>query len=107
MVENRQKTGRDGALPGSGVAIWHIDENQSDNTNPLAYKVGLLQADGLRQLEQGKNSGDAGDLYRGKAGSNRADDSTNPSTRAHNGLKSKVAIGVAFSGANAKVKIKV
>ena len=107
MVENRQKTGRDGALPGSGVAIWHIDENQSDNTNPLAYKVGLLQADGLRQLEQGKNSGDAGDLYRGTAGSNRADDSSNPSTRAHNGLKSKVAIGVAFSGANATVKIKV
>ena len=66
MLENRQKKGRDSALPGSGLAVWHIDEARSDNTNPLAYKVGLMQADGKRDLELAKNEGDAGDLYPGR-----------------------------------------
>lgn len=59
LLENRQATGRDSALPGSGLAVWHIDEARSDNTNPLAYKVGLTQADGKRDLEMARNAGDA------------------------------------------------
>ena len=50
LLENRQKT-RDAALPGHGLAIWHIDDTQSSNDNPLAYKVALVQADGRRDLE--------------------------------------------------------
>ena len=67
MIENRQTKGRDTALPGSGLAVWHIDESRSDNTNPLAYKVGLMQADGKRDLELAKNNGDDGDLFPGSS----------------------------------------
>lgn len=92
MLENRQAVGRDSALPGSGLAIWHIDETRSDNTNPLAYKVGLMQADGLRQLELAKNSGDANDLYPGGLKKTSFSSRTRPSSRANDGTTSKVAL---------------
>jgi len=40
LVENRQKIGFDAGLPGSGLAIWHIDESMgsfSSNTNCVNY----------------------------------------------------------------------
>ncbi len=46
LVENRNQTGYDQSLPGSGLLILHVDERQTGNTdngNPL---VGLIQADG-------------------------------------------------------------
>ena len=63
MVENRQKTGFDAGLPGSGLLIWHIDGNtiasksltnevnDSECYPPLScstdhYGVALVQADG-------------------------------------------------------------
>ncbi|MEO8133372.1 MAG: protease, partial [Betaproteobacteria bacterium] len=108
MLENRQATGRDVSVPGSGLAVWHIDENQSDNTNPLAYKVGILQADGLRQLELGKNSGDAGDVFPGTTGNTRVDSNSQPSTKAHNGLATKVVLSsIALAGSDVKVRVKV
>lgn len=108
MLENRQASGRDVSVPGSGLAVWHIDDNQSDNTNPLAYKVGILQADGLKQLEMGKNSGDAGDVFPGSSGNTRLDDNTNPSAKAHNGLVTKVVLSsIGLTGSDVKVKVKV
>jgi immune inhibitor A len=104
MLENRQATGRDSALPGSGLAVWHIDETRSDNTNPLAYMVGLAQADGKRDLELAKNAGDANDLFPGKKTS--FNDKTTPSSRAHDGSST----GVALSGikvGNGKVAVTV
>lgn len=65
LLENRQQAGRDISLPGHGLAVWHIDETQSSNDNPLAYKVALVQADGRRDLELLKNSGDGGDVFPG------------------------------------------
>ncbi len=32
LIENRQKTGYDAGLPGSGLLIWHIDASKSGNT---------------------------------------------------------------------------
>jgi M6 family metalloprotease-like protein len=49
LVENRQKTGYDAALPGCGLVIWHIDETRtSENTaNATASRrlVDLEEAD--------------------------------------------------------------
>ncbi len=65
LLENRQQTGYDAALPGNGLLLWHIDENQAGNTDENHYKVALLQADGNRDLELDHNRGDAGDPFPG------------------------------------------
>jgi immune inhibitor A len=99
LLENRQAKGLDAALPGSGLAVWHIDERQANNDNPLAYLVALLQADGNKHLELLKNSGDAGDLFPGDKGIVTVDDNTTPSTRAHTGSPSHIALtNIAMSG---------
>ena len=71
LVENRQKTGFDADLPGDGLLVWHIDESQSGNTDENHYKVGLIQADGKRDMELDHNRGDAGDPYPGSANNTR------------------------------------
>ncbi|HMS82460.1 MAG TPA: M6 family metalloprotease domain-containing protein [Nitrospira sp.] len=80
LIENRAKTGRDGALPGAGLAVWHVDElgNNSNEHMTAAshYELSLEQADGQFELERSRNErGDAHDLYAG-AGVRFADDST-------------------------------
>lgn len=75
LIENRQKSGRDADLPAGGIFIWRCDES-GDNMYPtnLAYFTGvttyrqscelsLEQADGLYQLEQRSNYGDARDTW--------------------------------------------
>ena len=107
LIENRQQTGRDSALPGKGLALWHIDERQSGNTNPLAYLVGLVQADGKQELEKNRNRGDDGDLFPGSAGVTSASDTTTPNTRANDGSVTGVKLtSIAQVGANIKVKVK-
>lgn len=107
LLENRQDTGRDAAVPGSGLAVWHIDEKQSDNTNPLAYQVGLVQADGQRDLELAKNRGDAGDPFPGTSNKKRFADNTTPSARAHDGSPTGVVLsGIAQSDRKVKLKIE-
>jgi immune inhibitor A len=108
LLENRQAKGLDAALPGSGLAVWHIDERQSNNDNPLAYLVALLQADGNKDLELLRNSGDAGDLFPGDKGVAALDDNTTPSTRSNTGPPSRVALtNIAMSGGIVTLQAKV
>jgi immune inhibitor A len=75
LVENRQQTGYDAFLPSSGMLIWHIDEERSDNRSewwpgsgfPGHYKVALEQADNLWELEKYIDNGDTGDPYPGSS----------------------------------------
>lgn len=68
LFENRQRAGRDASLPDAGLAIWHVDENGSNDneqqTPSSHYLVTLVQADGRWDLEQGVNNGDATDLWK-------------------------------------------
>ncbi|MBI5543303.1 MAG: M6 family metalloprotease domain-containing protein, partial [Deltaproteobacteria bacterium] len=93
LAENRQKTGYDQYLPGSGLAIYHVDEAQADlhydyqqrqwagwNLDPDHYLVDLEQADGRRQLNtSATNEGDAQDLY--PTGAATFGPTTTPNTR--------------------------
>jgi M6 family metalloprotease-like protein len=95
LVENRQRSGRDGSLRDSGLAIWHVDEtgdNSREQMTPAShYELSLEQADGLFQLERARGQmGDAGDLYKGPAA--RFADDTTPSSRWWNGTASNLTI---------------
>lgn len=108
LVECRQKTGQDAALPGAGLAIWHIDETQSSNNNPLGYQVALVQADGKRDLEYNRNSGDAGDLFPGTKKVTAIDDNTVPSTRVNMGAASGISFrGIAYSARQGKATFTI
>jgi immune inhibitor A len=108
LIENRQKTGYDVALPGSGLAVWHIDETQSNNTNPLSYLVALVQADGKRDLEFNRNSGDSGDLFPGSNGITRLSNTTMPSTHSNIGKPTNVTLSqISEKGGLVKVRIRV
>ena len=110
LLENRQQTGRDAALPGSGLAVWHIDERQGDNTNALAYRVGLVQADGARDLELNRNDGDPGDLFPGTLNVMQLKDTGAfaPSTRAHDGSPTGVALtAIKTKGGKVSFRVKV
>ncbi len=82
LIENRQQTGFDAGLPGSGLAIWHIDGNTVTAQMPLNrvnrteciegqncsgtgnhYGIALEQADAAWDLEIGNNRGNPTDLW--------------------------------------------
>jgi immune inhibitor A len=73
LLENRARMGADGALPGEGLLVWHVDESvggfrtaQSDASHKLLH---LVEADGRGDLDRGHaaggNRGDATDPWSG------------------------------------------
>ena len=108
LIEHREKTGQDVSLPNGGLLVWHIDERQSANTNPTAYRVGLEQADGRKDLELNANDGDAGDTYPGSKKNKSFTDTSVPSSRSHLGVPTGVsltAITLKNGAVTAKAKV--
>lgn len=110
LVENRQKTGFDAGLPGSGLLIWHIDGNTIANKSysntvndsecyppnvcPVNhYGVALEQADGNWNLETSHYSqGDSGDPYPGSTNNRSFTDSSVPDSKLYDTRKSTVSV---------------
>ena len=106
LVENRQRIGFDAGLPGTGLAIWHIDDGMADYRNQdntrecLAdmdcsdshYRVRLVQADGYWDLEHKTNRGDGSDLYPGQYGLSFFNRSSDPASLLYDGSSSQVSI---------------
>ncbi|HLG93878.1 MAG TPA: M6 family metalloprotease domain-containing protein, partial [candidate division Zixibacteria bacterium] len=104
LVENRQRIGYDAALPANshGLLIWHIDDTVSTNNNrpwyppnnPSAghYRVALVQADNLWQLEQNQNSGNSGDPFPGSTVNRNFNASTVPNSDGYGGTGSLVQV---------------
>lgn len=109
LVENRQKTGTfDGSLPGSGLLIWHVDENMTNNRDENHYWVAMMQADALRQLEQNQNRGDAGDAWPGTTNNTNFTSTSNPNSKAYAGQSTCVAVtGISASGATMSANLQV
>ncbi|HEX9060413.1 MAG TPA: M6 family metalloprotease domain-containing protein, partial [Clostridia bacterium] len=67
MIESINKTGRYSTLPGSGLLIWHIDENGSNDNQSMTpsshYQVSVVQADGHNDLETNANHGNPEDFF--------------------------------------------
>lgn len=85
MVENRQNTYFDTFLPANGLLVWKVNVNQTHNDNELCYKVGLVQADGMKHLENSVNYGDPGDSYPGTTINRAVGITTVPSNALCNG----------------------
>ncbi|MDN5853548.1 MAG: M6 family metalloprotease domain-containing protein, partial [Actinomycetia bacterium] len=92
LVENRMQDGYDDSLPGEGLLIWHIDDAVDSNRDERHFKVGLLQADGLRDLETGADRGDGGDSYPGTSGNSAFADMTTPSSKSYAGSPTGVSV---------------
>jgi immune inhibitor A len=101
LVENRQRTGYDSYLPGSGLLIYHVDESvgtQNDDewypgqTANGHYLVALEQADGNYQLERNANNGDAGDPYPGGTDNHAFSAATGPGSMDYAFQASRVSI---------------
>ena len=99
LVENRQRSKYDGGLPGEGLLIYHVDDSVASNTNEAHPKVKLMEADGLRQMQQAINRGDAGDPFPGNAKNRVFTKASNPTSRTYSGRDSCVSLtNIADSG---------
>jgi immune inhibitor A len=76
IAENRQPVLFDAYIKGTGLVIYHVDENAPNNDEQCCgtctphYLVAVEQADGECDLENNANYGDPGDPYPGVAGAN-------------------------------------
>ncbi|MDH5184271.1 MAG: M6 family metalloprotease domain-containing protein [Gammaproteobacteria bacterium] len=104
LLENRQKTGFDAGLAGSGLLVWQVNEevvsNGMDNNSVNSWNsnpgVRLVEADGDDALlEYGDDSGSSGDTFPGSTGNQRLTPITVP-----NSLSSSEGAGVHISGIN-------
>lgn len=110
LLENRQQKKFDSYLPAKGLAIWHINttnalllskaignkrNNVNNDTSQLG--VGLIQADGLRELERNQGRGNITDLYPLNQNRNFAP-KTNPASNLHFKVNNiKQASGIAIT----------
>jgi immune inhibitor A len=105
LIENRKRTGFDSYLPGDGLMIQHVDENQKNNNDQGHYLVDIEQCDGRCDLNKNSNRGDEEDLFPTKSG-NAFSAITNPSSKTYAGEDSKVALkNIRRSGENIIIDI--
>ena len=104
LLENRQLVNFDSELNGSGLLLYHIDENQFWGMNYPAFGLGsnnddynhklvdIEEADGYNHLDNSTNRGDSGDPYPGNSNNFTFDQSSSPNNYNYNGLSSSFTI---------------
>jgi immune inhibitor A len=100
LAENRQQTGYDAGLPGSGLLIWHIDESKGNNdsewypghTSSGHYEVALEQADNNFQLEKHTSLGDASDPFPGSTNNTSFAPTSSPNSNSYADAGTFVAV---------------
>jgi len=99
LIENRQKTGYDTGLPGDGLLIWHIDEQQFSNSDENRKWVDVEEADGDADLDNDTNDGDSGDPYPGSSVNTVFDNNSLPDSKAYSGNATQISVtGISASG---------
>lgn len=100
LLENRQKVKYDAFLKGTGLAIWHVDENVIESTrysnrinaDENVKGIDLEEADGKNQLDENTNRGDNGDLFPGSSIKRNFNSSTNPNALLNDGSDEGISI---------------
>lgn len=109
LLENRKRSGFDFSLPGEGLLVWRVDE-QEEMDAPDEPGMLLIQADGKHDLEKPKdwNEGDAGDPFPGKPPQRILKDSGSISTSFPKGKRSGVTLeNIALDQASGKITLAV
>ena len=91
LIENRQRLGWDANVSGSGLLVWHVDEDLWSNEDENHPHVDLEQADGTRDLNN-NGSDDSGDPFPGSTLNREFSQSTQPSSCAYGSPESVVSI---------------
>ena len=116
LIENRQKTGFDLNLRGSGLLMYHIDRNLADiwpasnsiNVTNTHLGIKLYEADGDEDLANGTNNGDSGDPYPGASSNTALAGSSTPNSDLWSGTPSGVEItGISASAATMTADVVV
>ncbi|MER6307672.1 M6 family metalloprotease domain-containing protein [Streptomyces sp. NPDC001657] len=108
LAENRQRAGYDKSLPGEGLLLWHIDESRPDNNDENHLKVGVVQADGKRDIELNVNAGDLGDPYPGASGNSTFGSTSVPKSASYAGTDTCVTVSeISASGPVMTAKVTV
>lgn len=92
LLENRQQQGTDEYIKGKGLAIWHINTDQTEkypasihvNSQVNLKGVDLEEADGNDDLDHRNNRGDDGDFFPGSAQRSSFSASSDPSSNLYN-----------------------
>ena len=97
LIENRQKTGIDGRLPGSGLLVWHVDESRRNNLDETHKLVDVEEASGIQHMdlgydEPGSNFGGGETPYPGDTGNREFSDTTTPDAKTYAGADSGIHI---------------
>jgi immune inhibitor A len=109
LMENRQKDKFDKYLPGDGILIYHIDENAINNWNEDHLGVGLMQADGRRDLQSifNGNEGDEGDPYPGTSHNLTFGANTNPNSRSYSNRNTGVYVRLLDEQSSNAIRMRV
>jgi M6 family metalloprotease-like protein len=100
LLEYRTSTAAaDRYIPGEGLVIWQIDparvaahaRTNTINNDPARPGIAVVQADGRRDLEEGRNRGDNSDVWPGSLGRFTFSHQTTPAAVS---LGTKVALGM-------------
>jgi immune inhibitor A len=109
ILENRQKAKFDKYLPGNGILIYHIDEKAINNWNEDHLGVGLMQADGRRDLQSlfNGNQGDDGDPFPGSSKNLTFGTNTKPNSRSYLNKNTNVYVNLLNKQSSKAIKIKM
>lgn len=116
LIENRQKTGFDLNMPSGGLLVYHVDKNLADiwpGSNAINVKsshlgVKVYEADGLENLANGNNRGDAGDPFPGSSGNTVLNGTSTPNTHLWSGASSGLQIsGITAPGSVMSANVTV
>jgi len=101
LLENRQKTGTDSGLDGSGLLIWHIDNAMTSNDDETHQLVSLEEAHGGTQhlRTSGYGRGDAGDPFPGSSVKRSFTATSDPSSAYYSSVTSIAVTAISNSSA--------
>lgn len=100
LIENRQAHGFDSYINGTGLMIYHVNENRRagfDSFGPINDDendklIDLEAADGGHDLDDNMNRGDTGDPFPGSTDNQNFNGSTNPSSDRNDGFQTGISV---------------